>query len=252
MAAKTIALACMKGGSAKTTSTISLAAALAARGKTVLTVDMDPQGHLAEGFGIPLGDIPADISLVLERKIGLADIILTAREGIALAPSTLELAYKEPSIYNMKRREDRLASAVTTVADQYDYVLIDCPPSLGIFTINALSAASTVLIPMTADYYAMLGVEMLLSTVNEVRAEINPHLSLCGLLPTRVGRTTNAREVLDETTKNLGEKLRIFPPIPETVKFREAAALGKTIFEHAPDSAGAIAYSQLAETITCE
>ena len=250
--ATTIALACMKGGSAKTTSTISLAAALASLNRTTLTVDMDPQGHLAEGFGIPLGDITADISLVLERKCSLPDIILTARDRIALAPSTLELAYKEPSIYNMKRREDRLAAALAAVREQYDYVLIDCPPSLGIFTINALSAADTVLIPMTADYYAMLGVEMLLTTVEEVRAEINPSLSLYGLLPTRVGRTTNAREVLDETTKNLGARLRIFPPIPETVKFREASALGRTIFEHAPDSAGAVAYHQLAETIAYE
>ena len=244
-----IAILNQKGGSAKTTTTINMAAALAETGRTVLAIDMDPQGHLAEGFGLSPADVVADISQVLERRRQLADIVLTARERVILAPATLDLSYKEASFYNMKRREDRLRQALAELKDVYAYVLIDCPPSLGILTINALSAAETVLIPMTADYYAMLGVDMLLATIDEIRAEINPDLGVLGLLPTRVGRTTNAREVLDETRKNLSERLRIFEPIPETVKFREAAGLGKTIFEHAPGSPAALAYTRLAETI---
>jgi chromosome partitioning protein len=245
----TIAILNQKGGSAKTTTAINLAAALAERGRAVLAIDMDPQGHLAEGFGLSLVDVRADISQVLERQRRLADIVLAARERVALAPATLELSYKEASFYNMKRREDRLRQALGELKDHYEYILIDCPPSLGILTINALSAAESVLIPMTADYYAMLGVDMLLATIDEIRAEINPSLAVLGLLPTRVGRTTNAREVLDETRKNLSERLRIFEPIPETVKFREAAALGKTIFEHAPGTPAAHSYTRLAESI---
>lgn len=244
-----IAILNQKGGSAKTTTTINLGAALAGCAKRVLAIDMDPQGHLAEGFGLSLAEVTADISQVLERQRRLDDIILHARERVCLAPATLDLSYKEASFYNMKRREDRLKSALADVMPAYDFILIDCPPSLGILTINALSAAESVLIPMTADYYAMLGVDMLLATIEDIRAEINPDLVVLGLLPTRVGRTTNAREVLDETRKNLAERLRIFEPIPETVKFREAAGLGKTIFEHAPGSPAAIAYTRLAENI---
>ncbi len=244
-----IAILNQKGGSAKTTTAVNLAAALADRRKSVLVIDMDPQGHVAEGFGISPSDVKADVSVVLERTAELSDILLSARPGVELAPATLELSYKEASIYNMKRREDRLRAALATVKPSYDYVLIDCPPSLGILTINALSAADSVLIPMTADYYAMLGVDMLLATVEEIRAEINPDLAVLGLLPTRVGHTTNAREVLDETRKNLSTRLRIYEPIPETVRFREAVGLGKTIFEHAPGSPGATAYQNLAESI---
>lgn len=242
----TIAILNQKGGSGKTTTAVSLGHALARQGRRVLVIDMDPQGHVAEGFGLSLPHITRDISEVLLRKAALADVMQEVRPNLLVAPSTLRLSYIEQDLYRAHRREDRLKAALT---EDVDITLLDCPPSLGILTINALSAAGSVLIPMTAEYYAMLGVEMLLSTVEDVREEINPTLALCGLLPTRVGRTVNAREVMAETVKNLGERLRIFTPIPETVKFREASALGKTIFEHAPDAPAAAAYTKLAEDL---
>ena len=168
-----IAVANQKGGSAKTTTTLNLGAALAKLGRQVLLIDADPQGHL-----------------------------------------------------------------------------IDCPPSLGVLTVNALSAADTVLIPMTGDYYSLLGVGLLLTTVEDARRELNPTLSVLGVLPTRMARTVNAHEVLQQACETLGDRVVIFPrPIPETVKFREAAALGQPLIHYAPDSPGARAYMQLAEEI---
>lgn len=245
-----VAISNQKGGSAKSTTTLNLGAALAAAGKRVLLVDMDPQGHLAEGFGIPAGELPIDISQVLDKKVALTQILRTVRPNLDLAPSNIHLSYIEMSLILAHRREDRLKNALASVASTYDFTLIDCPPSLGILTVNALSAADSVLIPMAADFYSMLGVGLLLQTIEEMRAEINPTLAVCGLLPTRVARTVNAREVLENIEEELGSRVRIFPSgIPETVKFREAAGLGQTIFEHAPDSAGARAYCALAQEI---
>ena len=245
-----IAIASQKGGSAKTTTAIHLGAALAARGRRVLLVDMDPQGHLAEGLGLAALELTAEISAVLERRQGIADILHPVRPGVDLAPSNIRLASVEAGLYTKLRREDRLKLALAPVAGAYDYVLIDCPPSLGLLTVNALSAADAVIVPMAAEYFSMLGVGLLLQTIDDMRAEINPTLAVRGLLPTRVARTVNAREILAHVRAELGERVRVFPcPVPETVKFREAAALGKTIFEYAPESPGAAAYRALAEEV---
>ncbi len=245
-----LAIANQKGGSAKTTTALHLGAALADLGKHVLLVDMDPQGHLAEGFGLSAMELEQDISAVLDRQTRLADIITRVRPRLDLAPSNIRLSYIEASLFTKHRREDRLKLALADVVRRYDLTLIDCPPSLGILTVNALSAADEVLVPMACEYFAMLGVELLLTTIDEMRGEINPALAIRGLLPTRYARTVNAREVLAQLKENLAGRIVVFePPIPETVKFREAAALGKTIFEHDPASAGAEAYRQLAEAI---
>ncbi len=245
-----IAVANQKGGSAKTTTTINLGAALAALGKRVLLVDMDPQGHLAEGFGLSAEELPHEISEVLDRKIELGDIITPARPNLALAPANIKLSYVEGYLFNMRRREDRLKMALAPMAAGYDFVLIDCPPSLGILTVNALSAADTVLIPMAAEFYAMLGVRLLLQTVDDIQDEINPGLSVLGLVPTRVTRTSHAKAVLDHITAELSNRVRIFePPVPETVKLKDAAGSGKTIFELDPVHPAAIAYRTLAEEI---
>jgi chromosome partitioning protein len=241
-----LAIANQKGGSAKTTTTLNLGAALARHGRRVLLIDLDPQGHLAEGLGLTAGAIDPELSRVLTKQAALPNIICPVRPRIDLAPTNLRLAYAEHEIYTMKRREDRLRIALEPVTAAYDDVLVDCPPSLGILTVNALSAADAVLIPMVAEFYSLLGVELLLQSITDVREEINPALTVAGLVPTRVGRTVNAREVVETTKERLAERLRILPPIPETVKFREAAALGKTIFEHAPDTAAAVAYHTLA------
>ena len=247
-----IAVANQKGGSAKSTTTINVGAALADLGCRVLLLDMDPQGHLAEGFGIAAEELPHEISEVLERKIPLKDIIQPVRPNLDLAPANIKLSYVEGYLFNVKRREDRLKMALAPVAPTYDYVLIDCPPSLGILTINAFSATDTILIPMAAEFYAMLGVRLLLQSVSEVQDEINPDVTLLGLIPTRVTRTSHARTVLDHIREELSGKVRIFdPPIPETVKLKDSAGTGKTIFELDPTHPAADAYRALAKEIAC-
>ena len=246
----TLAVSNQKGGSAKTTSAINLGAAVAELGKRVLLVDADPQGHVAEGFGIAAAGIDRDLSLVLDGKLSLPQILINLRPNLDLAPSNLRLSYLEAALFTKHRREDKLKNALATVRDGYDVIIIDCPPSLGLLTVNALSAAEYVLIPMVCDFYAMLGVSLLLEVVEEMRAELNPSLRILGILPTRLNRTIHAREVLERTKAELKDRVRVFEPaVNDSVRFKEAVAAGKTIFEHAPNTKGAEAYRILAKEI---
>jgi chromosome partitioning protein len=251
-----IAIANQKGGSAKTTTAIHLAAGLHHAGRRVLLVDMDPQGHVGEGLGVNLTEWynRPDISTVLDRKHTLSQAILhieTADLDAVLA--TDQLAFVEYDLRDKYRREDRLKLALAAVAADYDYAIIDCPPSLSLLTVNAFTAASDVLIPMASEYFALRGVERLLATIDGIRAEINPELAVLGVLPTRVGRTVNAREAIAGAHQLFDHVTRVLDlQIPETVKFREAAALGITIFDHAPGSPGAQAYLALAKEIDCD
>ena len=247
-----ISVAAQKGGSAKTTTTIHLGAALAQLGKRVLLIDMDPQGQLAEGLGLQAADLPHEISEVLDRTLALTDIIVPIAEvkNLSLAPSNIKLSYMEMQLFNKPRREDRLKNAINGLRARYDFMLIDCPPSLGILTINALSASEGVLIPMSTDYYGMLGVQLMLQTINEMREKINPHLQVLGILPTRMRPTNNAREVLGRLHEELDGNVPIYKVhIPETVKFQEAAGLGVTVFTHEPLNPGAGAYLALAKEV---
>jgi chromosome partitioning protein len=246
----TMAVSNQKGGSAKTTTAINLGAAVAALGKRVLLVDADPQGHLAEGFDIATGALEKELSLVLDGKLSLPDIIINVRSNLDLAPSNIRLSYVEASLFTRHRREDKLKNAIAGADNDYDLIVIDCPPSLGLLTVNALSAAENVLIPMVCDFYAMLGVGLLLDVIEEMRVELNPSLRILGILPTRLNRTIHAREVLQRTKKELEYRIAVFEPaVNESVRFKEAAAAGKTIFEHAPDIQGAEAYRILAKEI---
>jgi chromosome partitioning protein len=246
----TLAVSNQKGGSAKTTTTINLGAALAALGKRVLLVDADAQGHLAEGFALPSGALERELSLVLDGKLSLSDIIRTVRPNLDLAPSNIRLSYLEASLFTRHRREDKLKNALAEAKGAYDLVLIDCPPSLGLLTVNALSAADSVLIPMVCEFYAMLGVGLLLDVIEDMRVELNPSLQILGILPTRLNRTIHAREVLERTKAELAGRVTVFEPaVNESVRFKEAAAAGKTIFEYAPDIQGAEAYRNLAKEI---
>jgi len=248
---KILAIASQKGGTAKTTTAAHLGAALAERGQKILLVDMDPQGQLAESFGVPSQELAQEISQVLEQKLSLPDIVNEVRPGLSLAPANIQLSYTETHLYSRLRREDRLKQALAQVDGGFDLVIIDCPPSLGILTVNALSAADQVLIPMATEYFGMLGVALLLQTIGEMRAELNQDLAVMGVLATRVTRTHNAKEVLERTRTELGDEVRVFTvQIPETVRIKEAAALGKTIFEHAPDNPAATAYRMLAEEVS--
>jgi chromosome partitioning protein len=246
----TLAVSNQKGGSAKTTTTINLGAALASLGKRVLLVDADAQGHLAEGFDLPSGSLEKELSLVLDGKLSLSDIILTVRPNLDLAPSNIRLSYLEAALFTRHRREDKLKNALAEAKGAYDLVLIDCPPSLGLLTVNAMSAADSVLIPMVCEFYAMLGVSLLLDVIEDIRVELNPSLQIVGILPTRLNRTIHAREVLERTKAELTGRVTVFEPaVHESVRFKEASAAGRTIFEHAPHIQGAEAYLNLAKEI---
>lgn len=245
-----VAVSNQKGGSAKTTSAINLGAAIADLGKRVLLVDADPQGHLAEGFGIAAATLDKELSLVLDGRLSLQAIITNVRPNLDLAPSNIRLSYLEPSLFTRHRREDKLKNALAASRDNYDIIIIDCPPSLGLLTVNALSAADCVLIPMVCDFFAMLGVSLLLDAIEEMKVELNPSLRILGILPTRLNRTIHAREVLERTKTELRDRVKVFEPaVNESVRFKEAVAAGKTIFEYAPNIKGAEAYRNLAKEI---
>lgn len=248
--ARVIAIANQKGGSAKTTTAISLGAALAEAGHPTLLVDVDPQGHLAEGFGIRAGGLDVEISAVLDNKRSLESIIQHLRPHLDLAASNIRLSHLEPYLITRARREDRLKHALRPVLDRYEFILIDCPPSLGILTINAFSAAGEILVPMAAEFYALIGVSLLLDTLAEMQADLNPDLMLLGIIATRMNRTLHAREVVEHAKAELADRIRFFePPIPDTVHIKDAAAAGQPILEYKSDSPAAEAYRHLAKEI---
>lgn len=248
---RVIAIANQKGGSAKTTTALNLGAELALLDRRTLLVDLDPQGHLSEGFGLPAGDQIHELSEVLDGKRALTDIIHSVRPKLDLAPTNIRLSYLEPYLITRARREDRLRHALAPVLGHYDFILIDCPPSLGILTVNAFSAAQELLVPMTAEFFALLGVGLLMETVDDMRADLNPALAILGILPTRVNRTVHARDVVERLHTDLGESIRVFDPgIPEAVAVRDAAAAGQPLAEFQPKSPARMAYRQLAEEIT--
>jgi chromosome partitioning protein len=211
---------------------------------------MDPQGHLGEWFAYTSATLEKEISSVLDTKLALPDILLPVRPKVDLAPSNIRLSYVETLLYTKYRRESRLKDALQSVQDRYDVILIDCPPSLGVLTVNALSAADSVLIPMACEYGSLLGAGLLLQTIDEIKAEINPRLTVRGVVVTRYTRTINAREIYERAKSELGEAVHIYPEtIPDTTRMREAFSLGKPLFEHAPDSPAAVAYQRLAEEV---
>lgn len=246
-----IAVANQKGGSGKTTTARSLASALAERARRVLLVDLDPQASLSEGCGLELHKLAQTTYQVLIGSARLEDVILPVEKNVDIAPANIHLSAAELQLVNMNRREDKLRNALKSVRDGYDYVLIDCPPSFGLLTVNALSAADSVLIPMTCDYYTMLGVRLLLDTVREIKEEVNQNLRIEGLLPTRYdARTLHAREILDQTRSALGGDIKVFDTIVrESVRFKESPITGRSVLSYASSSDGARAYRALAEEI---
>ncbi|HLG51253.1 MAG TPA: AAA family ATPase [Chloroflexota bacterium] len=249
--ARVIAVANQKGGSGKTTTTRSLAAALAERGRQVLMIDLDPQASLSEGCGLELHALATTTYHVLIGSARLPDILVPVEDRVMLAPANIHLSAAELQLVNMNRREDKLRNALKPLRDHYDYVLIDCPPSFGLLTVNALSAADSVLIPMTCDYYTLLGVGLLLQTVREIQQEVNPSLQVEGILATRFdSRTLHSREILQRARSELGGQFRIFETVVrESVRFKESPIVGQSILTYARTSDGARAYRSLAEEI---
>ena len=247
--ARVIAVSNLKGGSAKSTTTIAVGAELAATGHPTLLIDLDGQGHLAEGFGIDALSLDHDISEVLDGSLSLQHVVRPLRPNLYLAPSNLHLAYMEPRIITRMGRETLLRKALEPMLPNFDYVLLDCPPSVGIYTVNAFVAASEVLVPMTADYFSLIGVSMLLKALAEVRLGLGHDAKVLGIVPTRVSRNRVSQDVVEEAKRKLASTHRIFTPIPEGVAVRESAAAGKPVTEYAPSSKPAEAYRALTKDI---
>ncbi len=246
--AKVVAMCNQKGGVGKTTSTINLGAALAEYGRRVLLVDMDPQGALSAGLGVPHYELEKTIHNVLvEPRVSIDDVLLQTRvKHMDLVPSNIDLSAAEIQLVNEVGREQTLGRALHPVLDRYDYVLIDCQPSLGLLTVNGLACSDGVVIPTECEYFSLRGLALLTDTVDKVRDRLNPTLEISGILLTRYDpRTVNSREVMARVVERFGD-LVFDTVITRTVRFPETSVAGEPITTWAPRSTGAIAYRALA------
>ncbi len=249
--ARVIAMCNQKGGVGKTTSTINLGAALAEYGRRVLLVDLDPQGALSAGLGVASHELDHTIyNLMLESSTTITDVLVPTRiEGVDLIPANIDLSAAEVQLINEVGREQTLARALRPVLHSYDYVLIDCQPSLGLLTVNALACSDQVIMPLAAEFFSLRGVALLVDTVDKVRARINPDLSIGGVLVTMFdGRTVHAREVVAMLVQRFGDQV-FDAVIARTVKFPETTVAGEPITSYAPASAAAEAYRALAREV---
>lgn len=248
--AQIISVANQKGGVGKTTTTVNLGACLASLGKQVLLVDMDAQGNATSGVGIRKPDVTKDIYDVLVNELPIAEAtIATEHENLSIVPATLQLAGAEIELTSMMARESRLKSSLAEVNDQYDYILIDCPPSLGHLTINSFTASDSILIPVQCEYYALEGLSQLLNTVRLVQKHFNPELEIEGVLLTMYDARTNlGNEVVEEVRKYFREKV-YDTVIPRNIRLSEAPSHGKPIIDYDPRSRGAEVYQALAKEV---
>ena len=247
---KIIAIINQKGGVGKSTTAINLSAALGASGKAVLLVDLDPQGNATSGLGIDKGQISYDIYDVLlsDASVDTA-IVADVCEGLDVLPATINLAGAEVELVNEMARENRLKSAIGSLRGKYDYILIDCPPSLGLLTVNALVAADKLLIPIQCEFYALEGVTKLLDSMKRVKSMLNPSLDIYGVLLTMYdGRTTLSKQVAEEVRRYF-DKTVFTTMIPRTVKLSEAPSYGQPITEYDPLGKGGQAYLSLAKEV---
>jgi len=248
--ARIIALCNQKGGVGKTTTSINLAAALAEYGRRVLAVDFDPQGALSAGLGIPTHDVPTIYDLLLDTKRDARDVIVKSSvDGLDVLPANIDLSAAEVHLVNEVARETILARVLRQVAGDYDVILIDCQPSLGLLTVNALTASHGVLIPLECEFFALRGVALLIETIEKVRDRLNPGITLDGLLATMYdSRTLHSREVLERVVETFGDDV-LETVIGRTVKFPDASVSGVPITEFAPEHAAAQAYLRLAREL---
>lgn len=245
-----IALANQKGGVGKTTTSVNLSSSLAFLGKKVLLVDIDPQGNASSGVGINKGEIEHCVYDVLVDDVALKDVIKpTAMETLEVVPATIQLAGAEVELVPAISREIRLKKAIDSVRDNYDYVIIDCPPSLGLLTLNALTASDTVLIPVQCEYYALEGLSQLLNTIRIVQKHLNADLQIEGVLLTMLDARTNLGiQVIDEVKKYFQNK--VFETIiPRNIRLSEAPSHGKPIILYDDKSRGSEVYVDLAKEV---
>ncbi|MFR9806875.1 ParA family protein [Pseudonocardia sp. RS010] len=249
--ARVIAVANQKGGVGKTTSAINLGAALAEYGRRVLLVDFDPQGALSVGLGVQPHQLDATIyNLLMDRGVEPDDVILkTSVAGMDLLPSNIDLSAAEVQLVTEVGREQALGRALKGVLDRYDVVLIDCQPSLGLLTINALACADSVLIPLACEFFSLRGVALLMDTIDKVKDRLNPDLDLIGILATMFdSRTVHTREVHQRVVEAFGD-LVFDAVINRTIRFPETTVAGEPITTWAPSSSGAQAYRMLAREV---
>ncbi|MFO7247296.1 MAG: AAA family ATPase [Bacillota bacterium] len=247
---KIIAVANQKGGVGKTTTSVNLGACLSTLGKKVLLVDIDPQGNTTSGIGINKADVQYCIYDVLINDINPLDAILpTNLKGLDIIPATIQLAGAEIELVPVISREVRLRKALGVVQDRYDYILIDCPPSLGILTVNSLTAADSVIIPIQCEYYALEGLSQLLNTIRLVQKHLNPDLRIEGVLLTMLDARTNlGLQVIEEVKKYFKDKV-YRTIIPRNVRLSEAPSHGQPIITYDPKSRGAEVYMELAKEV---
>jgi chromosome partitioning protein len=249
--AKILAVCNQKGGVGKTTSTINLGAALTEYGRRVLLVDFDPQGALSVGLGVHPHQLDQTIyNVIMERDVGVGDVIMrTPVEGMDLLPSNIDLSAAEIQLVSEVGREHTLVRTLRPVIEHYDYVLVDCQPSLGLLTVNALAAADGVLIPLECEFFSLRGVALLIDTIEKVRERLNPKLEITGILATMYDpRTLHSREVMARVVEAFGDVV-FDTVINRTVRFPETTVAGEPITRWAPRSAGAKAYRALAREV---
>jgi chromosome partitioning protein len=245
-----IACANQKGGVGKTTTVINLATYLALDRRRVLVVDLDPQGNATSGLGFDRASAQTSIYPALTDGLGARELIQpTQIDGLWLIPSGRDLAGAEVELVEMPGREHKLQQALGDLRTQFDFILLDCPPAVGLLTVNALTAADAVLVPIQCEYYALEGLSQLLSTIDLVRDNLNPRLQLAGVLLTMFdGRTTLSADVAAEVRRHLGQSV-FRTVVPRSVRLAEAPSYGRPIARYSPESRGAQAYRALAEEV---
>ncbi|WP_296604607.1 ParA family protein [Nocardioides sp.] len=249
--ARVVSMCNQKGGVGKTTTTINLGASLAELGRKVLLVDFDPQGSLSVGLGLNPHEMDLTIyNLLMQRDVDIHDVIVpTVVEGMDLLPSNIDLSAAEVQLVHEVAREQTLQRVLGPAIAEYDVILIDCQPSLGLLTVNALTASDGVIVPLECEYFALRGVALLKTTIDKVRERLNPKLEIDGVLGTMYdGRTLHSREVMERLVQAWGDKV-FHTVIRRTVKFSDSTVAGEPITTYAASSAGADSYRQLAKEV---
>ena len=248
--ARVIAIANQKGGVGKTTTAINLAAALAANDFRILLIDMDPQGNSTTGLGINKLDSQATVYDVLSGRTNLSEILVTVQpDGLLLAPSNRNLVAANVELVDTGRREFQLANALVQVRNEFDFVLIDCPPALDLLTLNSLVAADSVLIPIQCEFFALEGISQLLDTIDRLRENLQPSLVVEGILLTMFDERTNLGRQVAADLRSFFEGDVFQTIVPRSIRLAEAPSFGKTILTYDPRSKGAESYIQLAKEI---